>query len=71
MRLSRPVKWIEDRLESFTATTQERGQVHDAELAVDAEGRILGVQDRFLHDTGAYDPYGLTIPINSQCTLLG
>ena len=25
----------------------------------------------FLCDTGAYDPYGLTIPINSQCTLLG
>src|SRR5262249_18508028 len=22
-------------------------------------------------DTGAYDPYGLTVPINSQCTLLG
>src|SRR5678815_5310426 len=21
--------------------------------------------------TGAYDPYGLTVPINSQCTLLG
>ncbi len=71
IRLGRPLKWIEDRLESFTATTQERGQVHDAELAVDAEGRILGVRDRFLHDTGAYDPYGLTIPINSQCTLLG
>ncbi len=29
------------------------------------------MQDSFLHDTGAYDPYGLTIPINSQCTLLG
>jgi len=25
----------------------------------------------FLHDSGAYDPYGLTVPINSQCTLLG
>jgi len=25
----------------------------------------------FLHDTGAYNPYGLTVPINSQCTLLG
>jgi CO/xanthine dehydrogenase Mo-binding subunit len=25
----------------------------------------------FLHDGGAYDPYGLTVPINSQCTLLG
>jgi carbon-monoxide dehydrogenase large subunit len=71
MRLGRPLKWIEDRLESFTATTQERGQVHEAELAVDAAGRILGVRDRFVHDTGAYDPYGLTIPINTQCTLLG
>ena len=71
MRLGRPIKWIEDRLESFTATTQERGQVHQAELAVDREGRILGVRDRFVHDTGAYDPYGLTIPINTQCTLLG
>jgi carbon-monoxide dehydrogenase large subunit len=71
MKLGRPLKWIEDRLESFTATTQERGQIHDAELAVDGEGCILGVRDRFLHDTGAYDTYGLTIPINSQCTLLG
>jgi aerobic carbon-monoxide dehydrogenase large subunit len=71
IRLGQPLKWIEDRLESFTATTQERGQIHDAELAVDAEGRILGVKDSFLHDTGAYDTYGLTIPINSQCTLLG
>jgi CO/xanthine dehydrogenase Mo-binding subunit len=29
------------------------------------------VKDVFLHDAGAYDPYGLTVPINSQCTLLG
>lgn len=70
MRLNRPVKWIEDRLEHFTATTHERGQIHDAEMALDAEGRILGIKDTFLHDTGAYDPYGLTVPINSQCTLL-
>ena len=71
MRLSRPVKWIEDRRENFYATTQERGQIHDAELAVSQDGKILGVRDTFLHDTGAYDPYGLTVPINSQCTLLG
>ena len=45
--------------------------MHDAEMALTKDGRILGVKDRFLHDTGAYDPYGLTIPINSQCTLLG
>src|SRR5207248_8257803 len=71
MRLGRPVKWTEDRQENFFATTQERGQIHDAELAVAKDGTILGVKDVFLHDTGAYDPYGLTVPINSQCTLLG
>ena len=71
MRLNRPVKWIEDRLEHFFATTHERGQIHDAEIALTRDGRILGIKDVFLHDTGAYDPYGLTVPINSQCTLLG
>ncbi len=71
MRLGHPVKWTEDRQENFFATTQERGQIHDAELAMTKDGRILGVKDVFLHDTGAYDPYGLTVPINSQCTLLG
>jgi CO/xanthine dehydrogenase Mo-binding subunit len=70
-RLGRPVKWIEDRQENFFATTHERSQVHDAEIALDREGRILGVRDDFLHDSGAYVPYGLTVPINSQCTLLG
>jgi carbon-monoxide dehydrogenase large subunit len=71
MKLNRPVKWIEDRAENFVATTHERGQIHDAEAAFDKDGHILGVQDSFLHDTGAYAPYGLTVPLNSQCTLLG
>ncbi|MFQ5865274.1 MAG: molybdopterin cofactor-binding domain-containing protein [bacterium] len=71
MKLRRPIKWIEDRQENFFATTHERGQIHDAELALTRAGRILGVHDVFLHDTGAYAPYGLTVPINSQCTLLG
>ena len=71
MRLNAPLKWTEDRQENFYATTQERGQLHDAEMALTSDGRILGVRDVFLFDTGAYDPYGLTIPINSQCTLIG
>jgi CO/xanthine dehydrogenase Mo-binding subunit len=71
IRLGVPLKWIEDRAENFVGTTHERSQIHDAEIALDAEGHILGVDDTFLHDTGAYDPYGLTVPINSQCTLLG
>jgi len=71
MQLGRPVKWIEDRSENFVATTQERDQIHWAEMALDADGRILAVRDRFIHDAGAYAPYGLTVPLNSQCTLLG
>lgn len=71
MRLGRPIKWIEDRQENFFATTQEREQVHEAEIALTREGKVLGVKDVFLHDAGAYAPYGLTLPINSQCTLLG
>lgn len=70
MRLDRPVKWIEDRSENFYATTQERGQFHQSELALKKDGIILGVKDVFWHDNGAYDPYGLTVPINTQCTLL-
>ena len=71
MQLGRPIKWIEDRAENFVATTQERAQIHDAEIALTKEGLILGVHDEFLHDSGAYDPYGLTVPLNAQCTLLG
>src|SRR5574339_908915 len=71
MRLNRPVKWIEDRAENFVATTHERGQIHEAEIALDQDGHILGVHDIFLHDTGAYAPYGLTVALNAQCTLLG
>jgi carbon-monoxide dehydrogenase large subunit len=70
MQIGRPVKWIEDRSENFYATTQERGQFHQSEMALKKDGTILGVKDVFWHDNGAYDPYGLTIPINTQCTLL-
>jgi len=71
MQLDRPIKWIEDRAENFVGTTHERGQIHQAEMLLNSEGRILGVHDVFVHDTGAYVPYGLTVPLNSQCTLLG
>ncbi|HSF82554.1 MAG TPA: xanthine dehydrogenase family protein molybdopterin-binding subunit [Anaerolineales bacterium] len=71
VKLGRPVKWIEDRRENFYATTQERQQIHEAEMALTRDGRILGISDIFLHDTGAYDPYGLTIPLNTQCHAMG
>ncbi len=71
MQLERPIKWIEDRRENFYATTQERDQAHEAEMALSRDGRILGVKHNFVHDTGAYDPYGLTIPLNTQSHAMG
>jgi carbon-monoxide dehydrogenase large subunit len=54
IRLCRPVKWIEDRHEHLVATNHSRQQRHKIRAAVDAEGRILGIEDIFFHDQGAY-----------------
>jgi CO/xanthine dehydrogenase Mo-binding subunit len=53
-RLRRPVKWIEDRREHLLAANQSRQQRHRARMAVDAEGRILAIDDELFHDQGAY-----------------
>jgi CO/xanthine dehydrogenase Mo-binding subunit len=71
MRLGRPVKWTEDRWEYFVSANQERGQVHDAEIAFDGAGRILAVQTHFLHDSGAYTPYGSDVAFNTATHVLG
>lgn len=65
-RLKRPVKWYEDRRENFLATTSERDQVHFAEIALTKEGKILGFKDFFYHNSGAYNPYMMTVPLNTQ-----
>jgi len=69
--LGRPVKWVEDRRESFVASTQERDQQWDVELAIDQDGRMLGLRGTMLHDHGAYTPYGVIIAQNAATNLLG
>ncbi|MFC0388506.1 xanthine dehydrogenase family protein molybdopterin-binding subunit [Muricoccus vinaceus] len=54
LRLRRPVKWIEDRREHLVATNHSREQHHRIRAAVDADGRLLGIDDVFFHDQGAY-----------------
>lgn len=71
MRLGRPVKWIEDRWEHLVSANQERGQLHDAEVAFDETGRILAVRTDFLHDTGAFTPYGPGVPEVTITHVLG
>jgi carbon-monoxide dehydrogenase large subunit len=52
--LGRPVKWAESRTESSLSVYQGRGADVDAELALDAEGRMLALRARYLGDLGAY-----------------
>jgi carbon-monoxide dehydrogenase large subunit len=65
----RPVKWIEDRREHFIATTQERDQYWDAEIALFFDGKILGVRGALVHDHGAYTARGLTVPQGAAAAL--
>ena len=69
--LRRPVKWIEDRREHFTATTMERDQYWKVEAAVDAHGVLLGMKVDMIHDHGAATPHGINIPQNSGTNTLG
>jgi carbon-monoxide dehydrogenase large subunit len=71
MKLGRPVKWTEDRQEHFTAVNQERGQVHEVEVGFDGEGKLLALDVDFIHDAGAYTPYGIILPIITAAQVPG
>lgn len=53
-RLGRPVKWIEDRFESFTASLHARSQHHHARLGLDDGGRFVALWTDLIHDQGAH-----------------
>jgi carbon-monoxide dehydrogenase large subunit len=66
-----PIKWIEDRRESFTSTNHERVQEWEVEAAADAQGKLLAMRGHFRHDHGAFTPSGLSLPQNATTNLLG
>ena len=66
-----PVKWIEDRREHFTSSTQERDQIWDMEIAVDDDGKILGVRGDMIHDHGAYTARGVNVAQNAGSIVPG
>ena len=53
-RLGRPVRWTCERSEAPLADEHGRDLASDAELALDAEGRFLGLRVRNLNNLGAY-----------------
>ena len=71
MELERPVKFIEDRVENLIAASQERAQIHEISLAALKDGTVLGLRDSFLHDTGAFIPYGIAVAQVSSTSIAG
>lgn len=69
--LGRPIKWIEDRLESFYTTAMERDQEWEVEAAFDADGKLRGIRGKLFHDHGACSPYGMATPFNAVTNLVG
>jgi carbon-monoxide dehydrogenase large subunit len=52
--LELPVKWTAERRESFVTDAQGRDHVSDVEMALDADGRILGLRVRTVANLGAH-----------------
>jgi CO/xanthine dehydrogenase Mo-binding subunit len=71
MQLGRPVKYIEDRRENFIGSSQERTQIHAIELAALKTGEVIGLRDSFLHDTGAFIPYGIAVAQVASTSIAG
>lgn len=71
LRLNRPVKWAEDRKEHFVATTNQRDQHWQMDVAFDDTGKIHGIRGHVQHDNGAYLPYGLILAATSLAPFPG
>ncbi|MGQ0509342.1 MAG: xanthine dehydrogenase family protein molybdopterin-binding subunit [Betaproteobacteria bacterium] len=53
-KLGRAVKWVGSRSEVFLGDEQARDIVHSGEMALDKDGRILGMRFDYLSNLGAY-----------------
>ncbi len=72
MRLGRPVKWIEDRLEHLMAANHSREQHYAIRLGLTRAGRLLGLEVQLVNDMGAYmRTHGVIVPELSAGMLPG
>ena len=71
-RLDRPVKWIAERSESLASDTHARDQRATAQMALDADGRILGLRVDADYNLGAHLAAGAGIsPVHSTTLYSG
>ncbi|QQP88463.1 xanthine dehydrogenase family protein molybdopterin-binding subunit [Skermanella sp. TT6] len=70
-KIGRPIKWVAERSESFVSDAHGRDHVTHAELALDADGRFLGLRVHTLANMGAYlSTFAPSIPTYLYATLL-
>src|SRR5229473_1555939 len=72
-KLGRPVKWQCERREAIPADEHARDNVSDAELALDAQGRFLGLRVQTFANVGAYvsSDRNLLATFSNIATLVG
>jgi len=70
-KLGRPVKWTADRSEAFISDAQGRDHVTHAELALDKDGKFLGLKVSTIANLGAYlSSFAPAVPTYLYATLL-
>ena len=70
-QLGRPVKWTAERSESFLTDAHGRDHVTHAELALDKDGKFLGLRVATLANLGAYlSTFAPAVPTYLYATLL-
>jgi carbon-monoxide dehydrogenase large subunit len=70
-KIGRPVKWTAERSESFLSDTHGRDHSTHAELAMDSDGRFLGLRVSTVANLGSYlATFGPAVPTYMYGTLL-
>jgi carbon-monoxide dehydrogenase large subunit len=70
-KVRRPVKWTSDRTEAFLADAHGRDHVTKAELAMDDQGKILGLRVHTIANLGAYlSTFSSSVPTYLYAPLL-
>ena len=70
-KIARPIKWTADRSESFMSDAHGRDHISHAELAIDKDGKFLGLKVSTVANMGAYlSTFAPCIPTYLYATLL-
>ncbi|MFO1025310.1 MAG: molybdopterin cofactor-binding domain-containing protein [Acetobacteraceae bacterium] len=70
-KLKKPVKWTADRSESFMSDAHGRDHVSTAEMALDNDGKFLGLRITTIANMGAYlSTFAPCVPTYLYATLL-